>query len=236
MLFSPWVVVAALITGGALILLAETLRPVPRHHAAERLPLPLALKVGLCQAVAMVPGVSRSGATILGGVLLGVERRAAAEFSFVLAIPTLLGATVYDLYRIGPALTAGDLLTIAVGFGLAPVTATVAIRALLAFLTRHSFRAFGWYRIALGLAMAAVLLAHGRARCASRRSPPARPPDLDRPSPRPTSGRRSSPYQNRSAQPTLRGGLFRATPWACGAAVGWSDTPPVGVLEFFLAP
>lgn len=160
-LFSPWVVVSALITGGAFILLAETIRPVPRHHAAERLPLPLAVKVGLCQAVAMVPGVSRSGATILGGMLLGIDRRAAAEFSFFLAIPTMLGATVYDLYQIGPELAAGDLLTIAVGFGLALVTAMVVIRAFLAFLTRHTFRVFGWYRIALGLSMAGVLLAHG---------------------------------------------------------------------------
>jgi undecaprenyl-diphosphatase len=160
-LFSPWVVVSALVTGGVLILLAEHVRPVPRHHAAEALPVPLALKVGLCQAVALVPGVSRSGATILGGVLLGVERKAAAEFSFFLAIPTMLGATAYDLHRIGPELAAGDLLTIAVGFALALLTAAAVIRALLAFLTRHTFRVFGWYRIAFGLAMAVVLVAHG---------------------------------------------------------------------------
>ncbi len=161
-LFSPWVVVCTLVAGGVLILLIEgRLRPAPRHLDAERLPLPLALKVGFCQALAMVPGVSRSGATILGGVLLGVERRAAAEFSFFLAIPTMLAATAYDLYKVGPELATGDLLTIAVGFLVAMATAMLVVRALLAFLARHTFRIFGWYRIAAGLAMAAVLLAYG---------------------------------------------------------------------------
>ena len=161
-LFSPWVVATSLVVGGVLILVIEgLLRPAPRHHAAEDLPITLALKVGLCQAVAMVPGVSRSGATILAGVLLGVERKAAAEFSFFLAIPTMLAATAYDLYKVGPELAGGDLLTIAVGFALALVTALLVVRALLAFLARHTFRVFGWYRIAAGLAMAAVLLAYG---------------------------------------------------------------------------
>jgi undecaprenyl-diphosphatase len=162
-LFSPWVVVCTLVAGGVLILLIEgRLRPAePLHHDAEALPLALALKVGLCQAVAMVPGVSRSGATILGGVLLGVERKAAAEFSFFLAIPTMLAATVYDLYKVGPELASGDLATIGVGFLLAMATAMLVVRALIAFLARHTFRVFGWYRIAAGLAMAAVLLAYG---------------------------------------------------------------------------
>lgn len=161
-LFSPWVVVCSLVVGGVLILLIEgLLRPAPRYQVAEDLPVALALKVGFCQAVAMIPGVSRSGATILGGVLLGVERKAAAEFSFFLAIPTMLAATAYDLYKVGPELASGDLVTIAVGFGLAFVTALLVVRALLAFLARHTFRVFGWYRIAAGLAMAAVLLAYG---------------------------------------------------------------------------
>lgn len=161
-LFSPWVVVASLIVGGVLILLIEgRLRPAPRYHAAEGLPVPLALKVGFCQALAMVPGVSRSGATILGGVLLGVERKAAAEFSFFLAIPTMLAATAYDLLTVGPELAGGDLVTIAVGFVLAMVTAMLVVKGLIAFLARHTFRAFGWYRIVAGLAMAVVLLAYG---------------------------------------------------------------------------
>lgn len=160
-LFSPWVVVSALITGGAFILLAETIRPVPRHHAAERLPLPLAVKVGLCQAVAMVPGVSRSGATILGGMMLGVDRRAAAEFSFFLAIPTMLGASVLDLYKGWGRLDGSLALEIAVASLASFVTATVVVRAFVTFLGRHTFAPFGWYRIAAGAAMIGFLVSRG---------------------------------------------------------------------------
>lgn len=160
-LFSPWVVVTALVTGGIAILLIERLSIEPRHHDAERLPPGLALRIGFCQALAMIPGVSRSGASILGAVMMGVDRRAAAEFSFFLAIPTMLGATVYDLYKNHASLDFSDFWVMAAGFATALLTALVVVRALLAFLTRHSFELFGWYRIAAGLVMAAVLLARG---------------------------------------------------------------------------
>ncbi|MDX6750056.1 undecaprenyl-diphosphate phosphatase [Geminicoccaceae bacterium 1502E] len=158
-LFSPWVVVVALVTGGIAILLIERLAIEPRHHSAEALPIGTALRIGLCQTLAMVPGVSRSGATILGAVVMGVDRRAAAEFSFFLAIPTMLGATVYDLYKNHGALDPGDFWLMAAGFAMALLTALVVVRALLAFLARHSFEVFGWYRIVLGLVMAVALLA-----------------------------------------------------------------------------
>ncbi len=156
-LFSPWVVVTSLVAGGVAILVIERLRPRVRVERAEDVPPRTALVVGFCQALAMVPGVSRSGATILGGVLLGVERRAAAEFSFFLAIPTMLAATVYDLYKNRALLAADDLVTIAVGFLAAMITAIVVVEGLLRWLQRHTFELFGWYRIAVGLVMAGVL-------------------------------------------------------------------------------
>lgn len=160
-LFSPWVVVTTLVLGGIAILAIERLRPVVRIERAEDVPPRSALAVGLCQALAMIPGVSRSGATILGGVLLGLDRRAAAEFSFFLAIPTMLAATVYDLYKSRALLALDDFLLIAVGFVTAMLTALVVVEALLRFLQRHSFVVFGWYRIAVGLAMGAVLALSG---------------------------------------------------------------------------
>jgi undecaprenyl-diphosphatase len=156
-LFSPWVVVTTLVLGGIAILGIERLRPVVRITRAEDTPPRTALAVGFCQALAMIPGVSRSGATILGGVLLGLDRKAAAEFSFFLAIPTMLAATVYDLYKNRTFLAVDDLLIIAVGFLTAMVTAVIVVEGLLRWLQRHTFELFGWYRIAVGLVMAAVL-------------------------------------------------------------------------------
>jgi undecaprenyl-diphosphatase len=158
-LFSPWVVVTTLVLGGVAILVIERLRPTVRIARAEDVPPTTALAVGFCQALAMIPGVSRSGATILGGVLLGLDRRAAAEFSFFLAIPTMLAATVYDLYKNRALLAADDLLTIAVGFSAAMVTAMLVVEGLLRWLQRHTFEVFGWYRIAVGLVMAGILYA-----------------------------------------------------------------------------
>jgi len=160
-LFSPWVVAVALVTGGLLILLIERRPIVPRYRGAETVPPLLALKIGLCQALAMVPGVSRSGATILGGVLLGLERRTAAEFSFFLAIPTMLAATVYDLWKNRDLLAGDDLAIIAVGFVAAMLTAMIVVRALLAWLARHSFAVFGWYRIGVGLLLLVLLGVYG---------------------------------------------------------------------------
>ncbi|MCC6719154.1 MAG: undecaprenyl-diphosphate phosphatase [Acetobacteraceae bacterium] len=157
-LFSPWVVAVSLVVGGIAILLIERARPQPRIHAIEQLPLGRALAIGFIQCLAMIPGVSRSGATIMGALLLGVDRRTSAEFSFFLAIPTMFGATVYDLYKNRAGLNLDGGLLIAVGFIAAFLVALLVVRALIGFITRHGFAPFAWYRIALGL-LALVLLA-----------------------------------------------------------------------------
>src|SRR5690606_33967456 len=115
-------------------------------------PLPLAFGVGLCQCLAMIPGVSRSGATLVGALLLGTDKRSAAEFSFFLAMPTMAGAVVYDLYKNRDVLNFDDAALIAVGFVAAFVTALLVVRGLLAFVSRRGFAVFGWWRIALGVA------------------------------------------------------------------------------------
>lgn len=157
-LFSPWVVSVMLIAGGVAILLIERWAPAPRHNEVEALPARLALAVGFCQALAMIPGVSRSGATIMGAVLLGVERRAAAEFSFFLAIPTMFAATAYDLYANWSALHFDDAALIAVGFVAAFLAGLLVVRSLLAFIARRGFAPFAFYRIALGALMLGLLL------------------------------------------------------------------------------
>ncbi len=157
-LFSPVVVVTTLVLGGIAILLIERLAPKPRYEAIETLPMTTALGIGFCQTVAMIPGVSRAGATILGAELLGVDRRVATEFSFYLAIPTMLGATVFDLWKTRGALTESGIGLIAIGFVTAFVVAIPVVRGLIGFVGRHGLTPFAWYRIALGLAWGAWLL------------------------------------------------------------------------------
>jgi undecaprenyl-diphosphatase len=152
-LFNPTVVSVALIVGGVAILVIERFLPTPRYHEVERFPATLALKIGFIQCLAMVPGVSRSGATILGALMLRVDRRTAAEFSFFLAIPTMLGATVYDLYKNWATMTMDGGLLIAVGFIVAFVSAALVVRSLVDFVSRYGFSPFGWYRIVLGSVM-----------------------------------------------------------------------------------
>jgi undecaprenyl-diphosphatase len=156
-LFDPWVVVISLILGGFAILLIERNLPAPRDHSVEQMPARIAFYIGLCQVVSMIPGVSRAGATIMGGLLLGVDRRTATEFSFFLAVPTMLAASSYDLYRNWGELNADNLGVIAVGFIAAFLSALVVVRGLIAFVSRHGFGPFAWYRIAVGLVMAAFL-------------------------------------------------------------------------------
>lgn len=160
-LFSPWVVSIALILGGVAIILIEKwiAGRKPRNHTIEGFPLPLSLKIGLCQTVAMIPGVSRSGATIMGALLLGVDRRAATEFSFFLAIPTMTAATVYDIYKNWQTLSLDNAGLVAIGFVSAFLAAMLVVRTAIAFISRHGFVPFAWYRIAVGGAMLAVLLA-----------------------------------------------------------------------------
>ena len=158
-LFSPWVVVTTMILGGVAILIIEALRPKPRYEFSEELPVTTSLGIGFFQALAMIPGTSRSASTILGAMLLGVDRKAATEFSFFLAIPTMLAASVLDLWKGRADLHGGEMLTIGVGFVISMVTAFFVVKAFLRFVTTHTFRGFGWYRIAAGVLIAVVLLA-----------------------------------------------------------------------------
>jgi undecaprenyl-diphosphatase len=157
-LFNPWVVVTTLVLGGIAILAIERNLPVPRHHMVEKLPARTAFAVGLCQVVSMIPGVSRAGATIMGGLMLGLDRRTATEFSFFLAVPTMLAASALDLYKNWARIDADNLLVIAIGFAAAFVSALIVVRWLIGFVSRHGFGPFAWYRIAVGLVMAAFLL------------------------------------------------------------------------------
>lgn len=158
MLDSPIVVAVALIVGGFAILGIEKMFKKPRHFEVEGFSPRLALGIGLCQVVSMIPGVSRAGATIMGAMLLGVERKAAAEFSFFLAIPTMVAATLYSLYKNRADLSFDNAALIAVGFAAAFLSALVVVRTFIAFIGRHGFAPFAWYRIAFGSLMLALLL------------------------------------------------------------------------------
>ncbi|MFA7668450.1 MAG: undecaprenyl-diphosphate phosphatase [Burkholderiaceae bacterium] len=127
-------------------------------HALEDITWKQALVVGFAQCLAMVPGTSRSGATIIGGMISGVDRRTATEFSFFLAMPTMLAATVYDLYRNASVLSGSEVSAIAVGFVAAFFSALVVVRAVLRFVSRHTYRPFAWYRIVLGGVVALWLM------------------------------------------------------------------------------
>ena len=148
---TPAVICVSLIVGGVLLLWLDRLKKVPVYLDAAKFPLRVYALIGLIQCLAMVPGVSRSGATIAGGLLLGTDKRSAAEFSFFLALPTMGAAVTYDLYKNWDVLDFSDAGLIAVGFLAALVTAIVVVKAVLAFVTRHGFPPFAWWRIAVGL-------------------------------------------------------------------------------------
>jgi undecaprenyl-diphosphatase len=151
-LFNPGVVAAAFIVGAFIILWVEKIaKPVPRIHNIDDMTPLDALKVGLVQCLGMIPGTSRSGATIIGGMLLGLSRKVAAEFSFFLAIPTLVGAGVYSLYKERAILSVADVPMFAVGFVVSFISAWLCIRWLLRFIATHSFVGFAYYRIAFGI-------------------------------------------------------------------------------------
>jgi undecaprenyl-diphosphatase len=147
---SPIVQCISLILGGIVLLFIDRLAPKPVAHDAFKLPLVKALAIGLFQVLAMMPGVSRSGATIVGGMLFGVEKRAAAEFTFFLAIPTMLGAFVLDAWESRDQLTGDTMPLIAIGFVVAFLVAIVVIRTMLAVVTSRGLAPFGWLRIAIG--------------------------------------------------------------------------------------
>ncbi|SOZ16633.1 undecaprenyl pyrophosphate phosphatase; bacitracin resistance [Cupriavidus taiwanensis] len=157
-LFDPAVVAAALIAGGLVILWVERRSAVPRIHAIEDFGWKQAIGIGFAQCVAMIPGTSRSGATIIGGMLSGVSRQAATEFSFFLAIPTMLGAATYDAMRHYHLLSLQDIWSIAAGFTAAFLSALVVVNALVRLVARHSLRVFAWYRIGLGVVIGVVSL------------------------------------------------------------------------------
>lgn len=150
LLEKPTVVAIALIVGGVAILVIERLVRRVRIDSVEAMPATTALGIGVLQCLAMVPGVSRSGATIMGALTLGVDRQAAAEFSFFLAIPTMLAASGYDLLKSGATLGQGDWLAIAVGFVVSFIVALLVIRWFITVISRHGFAPFAWYRIVVG--------------------------------------------------------------------------------------
>ena len=152
-LFTVPTVAGALVLGGLVILLIERTKPVEKVATVDSLPPRLAFGVGLAQVLALFPGVSRAGATILGGYLLGLSRTAATEFSFFLAVPVMVAATLLDLVSSRGALSAADIPVFAAGFVVSFVSALVVIRAFLGFVARHDFTAFAWYRIAAGSAL-----------------------------------------------------------------------------------
>ncbi|MQY51526.1 undecaprenyl-diphosphate phosphatase [Rhodocyclus tenuis] len=155
-LFNAPTVATTFIVGGLIILWAERRRHQVRIVEVEDLRLGDAMKLGLAQACALIPGVSRSGATIIGGLFFGLSRRAATEFSFFLAIPTLLAATAYQLYKERALLSFDDIGMWVAGFIAAFISAFIAVRALLRYISTHDFTIFAWYRIAFGLVVFAT--------------------------------------------------------------------------------
>ena len=154
---SPAVFAWAFIAGGIVMLALERRMTTPVVERADETPLPRALAVGVCQTFALVPGVSRSGATIVGGIAAGLSRTAAAEFSFFLAIPTMTAAFLHDLLQVGDQLSPSRGLEIGVGLTMAFISSLVVIKPFLAFVARAGFARFAWYRIALGAALLAAL-------------------------------------------------------------------------------
>lgn len=155
-LFNPVTVATAFIVGGLIILWAERRRHTVRIQEVEDLTVGDALKLGFAQALALIPGTSRSGATIIGGLFFGLSRKAATEFSFFLAIPTLTMATLYELYKERALLSADDLGMWLVGFVAAFVSAFLCVRWLLRYIASHDFTVFAWYRIVFGIVVLAT--------------------------------------------------------------------------------
>jgi undecaprenyl-diphosphatase len=160
-LFNPWVVCFSLIVGGAVLLWIDQLDLEPHEHDATTFPLSMYLKIGFAQCLAMIPGVSRSGASIVAAMLLGADKRAAAEFSFFLAIPTMIGAFAYDFYKNRGDMTFDQFGLIAIGFAVSFVTAIVVVKTFLNYVTRHGFALFAWWRVIVGT-LGLIALAFGK--------------------------------------------------------------------------
>lgn len=160
-LFNPWVVCFSLIVGGAILLWIDQVELKPREHDATRFPLLMYLWIGVAQCLAMIPGVSRSGATIVSAMLLGADKRAAAEFSFFLAIPTMIGAFAYDFYKSRAEMTMDHMGIVAIGFVVSFITAMIVVKTFLEYVTRHGFALFAWWRVVVGT-LGLIALAMGR--------------------------------------------------------------------------
>lgn len=158
---SPALICSVLMIGGVLLLLLDRYEIRPVHQDAMHFPLKTSLAIGLFQCLSIVPGVSRSGATIAGALLMRCDKRAAAEFSFFLAIPTMLGAFVLDFYENSAALSGGDIGLIAIGFVVSFVSALIVVRTFVAFVGRHGFAPFAWWRILVGAVGLVALWAWG---------------------------------------------------------------------------
>jgi len=156
---NPRVFAVAFIAGGCVMLIVERFRPAPTVLDAERTPLPRALAIGVCQTLALVPGVSRSGATIIGGMVMGLDRAAAAEFSFFLAMPTMMAAFGHELLEVRHQLSAERGAEIAVGLVMAFFSSLLIIRPFLGFVRRSGFAPFAWYRIAIGAGLLVAIAA-----------------------------------------------------------------------------
>ena len=160
-LFNPWVVCFSLIVGGAILLWVDQIDHNPHEHDATKFPLLTYLWIGVAQCLAMIPGVSRSGASIVAAMLLGADKRAAAEFSFFLAIPTMIGAFAYDFYKNRAEMTSDHLGTVAIGFVVSFVVAIIVVKAFLGYVSRRGFTLFAWWRVVVGT-LGLIALAMGR--------------------------------------------------------------------------
>jgi undecaprenyl-diphosphatase len=161
LLFNPWVVCFSLIVGGAILLWVDQLDQKPHEHDATKFPLPMYLMIGVAQCLAMIPGVSRSGASIVAAMLFGADKRAAAEFSFFLAIPTMVGAFVYEFYKNRADISLDHVGIVAIGFVVSFITAMIVVKTFLTYVTRHGFILFAWWRVIVGT-LGLVALAMGR--------------------------------------------------------------------------
>lgn len=149
-LFNVWIVCFTLIAGGAVLLWVDQLELKPRFHDATQFSLPMYLTIGIFQCFAMIPGVSRSGATIVSAMLLGADKRSAAEFSFYLAMPTMAGAFAYDLYKNYGQMTSNNVILVAVGFACSFVAGFFVVKTFLGYVSRHGFGLFAWWRVIVG--------------------------------------------------------------------------------------
>lgn len=147
---SPVLICYVLIAGGIVLLAVDKMKFQPKYFDAMSYPLPLSFKIGICQCLAMIPGTSRSGATIVGALLMGADKRSAAEFSFFLAMPTMVGAFALDLYKYRNDLNMDDMTNVAIGFVAAFVAGLLVVRSLLAFVSRRGYAPFAWWRIFIG--------------------------------------------------------------------------------------